>query len=110
MASSTSGPRSRCPREPVDQGPGFTLPPLPQAPGGDVAGQPGTQLTPETLANGTPAQALAAYQRAAQLLRPADPECRVDWPLVAAIGKVESDHGRYAGNGLDLNGTVRPGI
>lgn len=103
-------PQVSVPGDPVDQGPGFTLPPLPHAPRADPPGQPGTQLPPETLANGIPAQALAAYQRAAQLLSAADPECRADWPLIAAIGKVESDHGRYAGNGLDLNGTVRPGI
>jgi hypothetical protein len=109
-AVADGGHQISVPGDPVDQGPGFTLPPLPQVPGADPTGQPGTQLPPETLANGIPAQALAAYQRAAQLLGAADPECRVDWPLIAALGKVESDHGRYAGSGLDLNGTVRPGI
>ena len=61
-------------------------------------------------ANGIPALALAAYQRAAALVDAADSACRIDWALVAAIGKVESDHGRYGGNGIDRDGTVRPGI
>ena len=63
-----------------------------------------------TTANGIPAQALEAYQRGAQLVGAADPACGIDWALIAAIGKIESDHGRYAGNGLDASGTVRPGI
>jgi hypothetical protein len=61
-------------------------------------------------ADGIPAIALAAYRRAVQVVDAADAQCRVDWPLVAAIGKVESDHGRYGGNGIDRDGTVRPGI
>ena len=40
----------------------------------------------------------------------ADAQCRIDWALIAAIGKVESNHGRYGGNGIDTSGTVRPGI
>ena len=31
-------------------------------------------------------------------------------PLIAAIGRVESNHGRYGGNALDANGVSRPGI
>lgn len=61
-------------------------------------------------ANGIPAAALDAYRRAATIVDAADAECRIDWALIAAIGKVESNHGRYGGNGLDRDGTVRPGI
>ena len=61
-------------------------------------------------ANGIPAAALEAYRRAATIVGAADAECRIDWALVAAIGKVESNHGRYGGNGIDRDGTVRPGI
>ena len=61
-------------------------------------------------ANGIPAAALDAYRRAATIVGAADAECRVDWALIAAIGKVESNHGRYGGNGIDRDGTVRPGI
>ncbi len=60
--------------------------------------------------SGIPAAALAAYQRAAQVIDAADPSCHLDWPLVAAIGRVESDHGRYGGNTLTPAGFSRPGI
>jgi len=60
--------------------------------------------------NGIPSAALAAYQRAAQVIDSADPKCNIEWPLIAAIGRVESDHGRYGGNRLDDEGVSRPGI
>ncbi len=61
-------------------------------------------------ANGIPAAALSAYQRAAQVIDAADKSCNIQWPLIAAIGRVESNHGRYGGNSLDGNGVSRPGI
>ena len=61
-------------------------------------------------ANGIPAAALSAYQRAAQVIDAADKGCNISWPLIAAIGRVESNHGRYGGNTLDGNGVSRPGI
>ena len=61
-------------------------------------------------ANGIPAAALSAYQRAAQVIDKADPSCGIDWTLIAAIGRVESDHGRYGGNTLDSKGVDHPGI
>jgi hypothetical protein len=57
-----------------------------------------------------PAAALAAYQRAATVIDAADTSCHLDWPLVAAIGRVESDHGRYGGNVLNADGVATPGI
>ena len=60
--------------------------------------------------NGIPAAALAAYQRAAQVINSADARCNISWQLIAAIGRVESDHGRYGGNVLDENGRSTPGI
>jgi membrane-bound lytic murein transglycosylase B len=60
--------------------------------------------------NGIPASALQAYQRAAAILNQADPACNIDWSLIAAIGRVESDHGRYGGNALDEQGRAQPGI
>jgi hypothetical protein len=60
--------------------------------------------------NGIPAAALAAYQRAAQVIDQADPSCHMQWPLIAAIGRVESNHGRYGGNTLTDKGISRPGI
>ena len=61
-------------------------------------------------ANGIPAAALSAYQRAAQVIDSADKGCHIDWTLIAAIGRVESNHGRYGGNTLDSDGVSRPGI
>jgi membrane-bound lytic murein transglycosylase B len=60
--------------------------------------------------NGIPSAALAAYQRAAQVINAADPSCHIDWTLIAAIGRVESDHGRYGGNTLTAKGVSSPGI
>ncbi len=59
---------------------------------------------------GIPARALQAYRHAERLLAAADPACRLDWPLVAAIGYVESRHGSFGGNVLDEAGVARPGI
>ena len=61
-------------------------------------------------ANGIPDAALAAYQRAEQVINSADTSCNLSWQLVAAIGRVESDHGRYGGNVLGEDGKSRPGI
>jgi membrane-bound lytic murein transglycosylase B len=60
--------------------------------------------------NGIPSAALAAYQRAAEVIDSADPRCNIEWPLIAAIGRVESDHGRYGGNTLSAKGVSTPGI
>ena len=60
--------------------------------------------------NGIPAPALSAYQRAAQIIDSADKSCNIPWELIAAIGRVESDHGRYGGNTLTQNGVSKPGI
>jgi hypothetical protein len=57
-----------------------------------------------------PARALEAYQRAASVIDQADPSCHLAWPLLAAIGRVESDHGRSGGSELALDGTARPPI
>ena len=61
-------------------------------------------------ANGIPSAALTAYQRAESIINAADTSCHLPWQLIAAIGRVESDHGRTNGNSLDNNGLARPGI
>lgn len=53
---------------------------------------------------------LDAYKRAAAALAKRVPHCRVQWPAIAAIGKVEANHGRYRGAQLALNGDVYPRI
>lgn len=60
--------------------------------------------------SGIPSAALSAYQRAAQVIDSADAACNIGWELIAAIGRVESDHGRYGGNVLTASGLVEPGI
>ncbi|WP_051218322.1 lytic murein transglycosylase [Nocardioides insulae] len=59
---------------------------------------------------GIPSAALAAYQRAGTVINRADPSCHLSWQLIAALGKVESNHGRYGGNALDAEGAASPGI
>ena len=110
-AEGTAEPRlpdgSVVPSEPVDE-------PANISPDGDVA--PGVpkgaedDIIESASVNGIPASALRAYQRAAQVIDAADPKCKVEWPLIAAIGRVESNHGRYGGNVLDSDGVARPGI
>jgi hypothetical protein len=101
---------------------GATLPAVPGTPftvpgssGGGLA--PGLQLPPGgpggavTLdAQGIPGPALAAYHKAAGVVGNADPGCHIDWALIAAIGRVESDHGRYGGSALDAQGIDEPGV
>jgi membrane-bound lytic murein transglycosylase B len=59
---------------------------------------------------GIPAAALAAYQRAETVINTADKSCNISWQLIAAIGRVESDHGRVNGNSLNADGLATPGI
>jgi hypothetical protein len=59
---------------------------------------------------GIPVRALEAYRVAATLVGSADPSCHIDWALLGAIGRVESDHARFGGNQLDSSGVARPGI
>jgi uncharacterized membrane protein YgcG len=68
------------------------------------------QIIATSSTNGIPSAALAAYQRAETVINAADASCHLTWQLVAAIGRVESDHGRYAGNALDSDGLAKPGI
>src|SRR3954463_1751293 len=58
-------------------------------------------------ADGIPSTALQAYQQAAAA-RPAT--CHITWPLIAAIGRVESHHGTFAGSVLHTDGRSTPPI
>jgi hypothetical protein len=60
---------------------------------------------------GIPAKLLQAYQGTALRLRFADPGCRLDWPILAGIGKVESNHawdGRVDERGTTLQPILGP--
>jgi membrane-bound lytic murein transglycosylase B len=54
--------------------------------------------------SGIPEVALAAYKQAARRLASQDPTCGLRWTLLAAIGRVESDHGRFGGAQLRADG------
>jgi len=60
--------------------------------------------------SGIPSAALSAYQRGAQIINAADMTCNTPWELLAAIGRVESNHGQYGGNTLGSDGVSLPGI
>jgi hypothetical protein len=67
--------------------------------------------TPVTLGStGIPVRALESYRLAATLTASADPGCNIDWALIAAIGRVESNHARFGGNQLDSGAVAQPGI
>lgn len=55
-----------------------------------------------------PARALMAYGNAELALRTENPGCHLSWTTLAAIGRVESDHGRYGGATLREDG--RPSV
>ncbi len=69
-----------------------------------------TQVVATSSTSGIPAAALAAYQRAETVINAADETCNLTWQLVAAIGRVESNHGRFGGSVLDDDGVATPGI
>ena len=67
-------------------------------------------LAVPSVVDDVPAPALRAYRFAAAVLARTDADCGLDWSLLAAIGDVESDHGRYARSVLHADGTSTPSI
>jgi hypothetical protein len=60
----------------------------------------------ETLGeSGIPKVALDAYNDAADVESESDPGCGIHWSLLAAIGRVESNHGRFGGAKLRADGS-----
>ncbi len=57
-----------------------------------------------------PDAALAAYQRSAAVMAEAAPDSRLRWTLLAAVGRVLTDHGQRGDHRVDDRGNVRPGI
>ena len=57
-----------------------------------------------------PAAAMRAYRNAADEMASTMPGCQLPWTLLAGIGRVESDHGRYGGSVLGEDGLPRPAI
>ncbi|WP_222193067.1 lytic murein transglycosylase [Modestobacter italicus] len=56
--------------------------------------------------SGIPTTAMEAYTAAAE----ANADCGISWTLLAAIGRVESNHGRFAGATLHTDGLSSPPI
>src|SRR5215217_8885803 len=73
----------------------------PATPGAVAAGAPVAAAFAGEVVDGIPVAALRAYQTAAATVAIKDPTCGLDWALLAGIGRVESDHGRYGGSVLD---------
>jgi membrane-bound lytic murein transglycosylase B len=63
-----------------------------------------------SVATGIPERALAAYAGAALSKADGMPECGLSWNTLAAVGAVESDHGRHGGASIAPDGTVAPPI
>ena len=61
-------------------------------------------------ANGIPNVALNAYRVAAARMANSSPGCGIDWSLLAGIGRVETNHGRFRGAVLNADGTSTPRI
>lgn len=59
---------------------------------------------------GIPVTALEAYGYAARVAEVENPNCGIGWTTLAAIGQIESHHGRYNRAQLAANGDVSPPI
>jgi hypothetical protein len=86
---------------------GETLPAGARPPAGTGlnGGQPGGTASTQLASNGIPSRAVQAYQAAAVAAG-----CGIPWTLVAAIGRVESNHGQFAGATLLSDGRSDPPI
>ncbi len=59
---------------------------------------------------GIPAPTLRAYRAAAEVMAREAPGCRIDWALLAGIGRVEANHGRFGGASVTDQGVSVPRI
>src|SRR5919107_6351360 len=57
-----------------------------------------------------PGPAAYAYTFASSALEEAEPGCGLRWSLLAAIGRIESDHGRAGAARLSDRGVVAPAV
>jgi membrane-bound lytic murein transglycosylase B len=82
------------------------------APGSAAGAAGGVDAAPASglAASGIPDTALAAYKNAAAREAARTPACGLSWPLLAGIGRVESNHGRFAGAVLHSDGLSTPRI
>jgi membrane-bound lytic murein transglycosylase B len=87
----------------ADVTPGAIAPPQPQA---GAVGEDPLRAWATRVAGviDVPARALMAYGNAELVLRSTQPSCRLSWATLAGIGRVESNHGRFAGASLREDG------
>ena len=116
-ATSSSSDSGVAPGQPLGLGLPTTPPPIAAPFVPPVSGAPTPSVPPATgpvvsdlAADGIPVVALDAYRRAAAESAVRSPGCGLPWPLLAAIGRVESDHGRFADSQLHADGTSAPPI
>lgn len=67
-------------------------------------------LAETTAATGIPPRALRAYATADLVIESEQPSCAIGWNTLAAIGGIESDHGRHGGAVLGEDGRSSPAI
>jgi membrane-bound lytic murein transglycosylase B len=60
--------------------------------------------------SGIPRRVLQAYVAAARQSARIDASCHITWSLLAGIGRVETDHGRFGGAHVLTNGLITPAI
>src|SRR5690348_769180 len=88
---------------------------LPQA-GSNVPGRSAATGTPSVTdtsgltGSGIPIRVLKSYVAAAKQTARIDPSCHLSWSLLAGIGRVETDHGRFGGARVGPDGVVSPPI
>lgn len=80
------------------------------APLAPVASVDPVWLSRVSAATGIPVRALQAYANAQLRVAAQQPSCGLGWGTVAAIGAIESDHGRHGGAVLGENGYPTPAI
>ena len=73
---------------------------------------PAAWVVPAGGAPTIPALTLRAYREAAAWAAGFDPDCRLPWPVLAGIGRIESNHGLFGGPAtrFSAGGTVSPRI
>ncbi|MCP5025804.1 MAG: hypothetical protein GY929_05925 [Actinomycetia bacterium] len=62
--------------------------------------------TAEVVGSDVPLLMLVAYHRAATAMGDEQPMCKVDWTLLAGVGRAESNHARFGGARTDLAGDL----
>jgi hypothetical protein len=95
--------------------PTTALPTVGALPTGTVAPSPnsnpyGLNSSSALTASGIPEAAQRAYLAAAAEMARIDPSCGLHWTVLAGIGRVESNHGRYGGSSINAAGLVTPPI